>query len=187
MLLTVKGDEMRTSGWMHSPLHMLKYKGIYMVTGATYLKEHYFRESSRTQFLHDTLIAMSTANGWELHAWAVFSNHYHFVAASPNDPSNLSKWIAVLHHTTATYVNALDNTLNRKVWFQYWDTRLTIQSSYLARLNYVHRNAVKHKLVLEASDYPWCSASKFERDAPRSFVNSVYRFDYDKVKVFDEF
>jgi putative transposase len=44
-------------------------------------------------------------------------------------------------------VNGLDQSPERQVWYNYWDTLLTYQSSYLARLNYVHQNAVKHRLV----------------------------------------
>lgn len=117
----------------------------------------------------------------------MFSNHYHFVAKSPPVPSNLRTLIAKLHHDTAVKINELDNTLNRKVWYQYWDSKITIHTSYLARLNYVHQNPVKHGIVLKASYYPWCSAGQFELLANRSFVKSVYSFDYSKVKVFDEF
>ncbi len=158
-----------------------------MVTAGTYLKDHYFRNEERLQLLHDMLLNLATTSGWELHAWAVFSNHYHFVARSPSDPSSLSGWLAKLHQNTASYVNRLVNATGRQVWFQYWDSRITIHTSYLARLNYVHRNAVKHGLVTDASHYRWCSASRFQAAAAKSFVKSVYSFDYSKVKVFDEF
>lgn len=124
---------------------------------------------------------------WELHAWAVFSNHYHFIAQSPPTPENLSKWLARLHQLTASEINKLDDAPNRKVWFQYWESRITIHTSYMARLNYVHQNPVKHGLVEQASQYPWCSAAQFETNAPRSLVKSIYSFDANKVKVFDEF
>jgi putative transposase len=158
-----------------------------MVTGATYLKAHYFRDEERLQLLHDMLLDLAATSGWELHAWAVFSNHYHFVARSPSDPSNLAIWLAKLHQNTASYVNKLDDTIGRQVWFQFWDSQITIHTSYLARLNYVHRNAVKHGLVADASHYRWCSASSFEASAAKSFVKSVYSFDYSKVNVLDEF
>jgi len=31
----------------------------------------------------------------------------------------------------------------RTVWFQFWDTKLTYERSYLARLNYVHQKTPK--------------------------------------------
>jgi putative transposase len=52
-----------------------------------------------------------------------------------------------LHFETACHVNRLDQRTDRNVWFNYGETRLTYEKSYLARLSYVHRNAVKHRLV----------------------------------------
>lgn len=158
-----------------------------MVTAGTYLKTHYFKSEEALTFLHDTLLDLSRSFGWELHAWAVFSNHYHFIARSPSDPSTLRVWLAKLHQSTSSMTNLCDKSLNRKIWYQFWDTQITNQTSYLARLNYVHKNPVKHGLVSDAAEYRWCSAYQFETQASRSYVKSVYSFDYSKVKVFDEF
>jgi len=61
------------------------------------------------------------------------------------------------------------------------------EKSYLARLNYVHQNAVKHGLVSVANQYPWCSAAWFERTATRAQVRTIYSFKTDRVTVQDEF
>jgi hypothetical protein len=39
------------------------------------------------------------------------------------------------------------------VWFQSWDTQLTNEGSWLARLKYTHENAVHHGLVPQATHY----------------------------------
>ena len=173
--------------WPHAPPHILENSGIYMVTCGTYLKAHHFQSEERLKLLHDTLLAMAKEAGWIFHAWAVFSNHYHFIAESPKDPKNLPQWLGRLHHATAMKVNQQDNAPSRQVWYQYWDRLITIHTSYLARLHYVHQNPVKHGIVLEASQYPWCSAGSFEMHAARSFVKSVYSFKLDKLKIYDEF
>ena len=95
--------------------------------------------------------------------------------------------LGVLHTKTARWLNRLEGTPNRHVWHNYWETRLTYQKSYLARLNYVHQNAARHSLVLLASQYPWCSAAWFERTASPAQVKSIYRFKIDTVHVLDEF
>jgi putative transposase len=140
--------------------------------------------------LHRGLLTVAQDFGWQLEAWAVFSNHYHFVAHSPPDApdaSNLSDMLSVLHVKTAGWVNRLDRTPGRQVWFNFRETRLTYQKSYLARLNYVHQNAVKHGLVAVANQYPWCSAAWFERVASTAMVESIYRFKMDEVRVSDDF
>jgi putative transposase len=51
----------------------------------------------------------------------------------------------------------------------------------------VHQNAVKHKLVPVANQYPWCSAAWFESTASPAVVESLYRFKTDALSVDDEF
>ena len=73
------------------------------------------------------------------------------------------------------------------MWFNFWETRLTHQRSYLARLINVHQNAVKHGLVRVACQYLWCSAAWFERTAAAAKVKSIYRFKTDKISVAEEY
>lgn len=150
---------MQANDWPHAPPHRLMQPGTYMITAATYNKIHHFNSFDRLKFLHDTLLKLANEYQWNLSAWAVFSNHYHFIGKSPDNASNLKSFLAQLHISTAKYVNCLDEIPQRKVWHQYWDTNLSYQYSYLARLNYVNQNPVKHGLVTNAADYQWCSAS----------------------------
>jgi putative transposase len=72
--------------------------------------------------------------GWAIEAWAIFANHYHFVAHSPAEGSaqNLSQMLGILHKRAATWVNRLDGEPGRKVWHNFRETRLTYQKSYSA-------------------------------------------------------
>ena len=138
--------------------------------------------------LHRGLLTVASDFGWRFEAWAVFSNHYHFVAHSPPEGAqNLSRMLGKLHEKLAKWVNKLDTTPGRHVWFNFRETRLTYEKSYLARLNYTHRNAVKHKLVPVANQYPWCSAAWFERTASPAQVKTIYGFNTDKLEVYDEY
>ena len=125
--------------------------------------------------------------GWQLEACAVFANHYHIVARGNPDSRNLGEFLHDLHGVSSRELNKRDGVQGRQVWFNFRDTRLTIQHSYLARLNYVHQNAVKHKLVAVANQYPWCSAAWFERVASPAQVKTIYGFKTDRVKVEDDF
>lgn len=92
----------------------------------------------------------------------MFSNHYHFIGHSPagaTGAESLSQMLGVLHAKTSGWVNRLDKTPGRQVWHSFRDSHLTYQKSYLARLNYVHQNAVKHGLAPVANQYPWCCAA----------------------------
>jgi putative transposase len=108
--------------------HQLSESGAYFVTAGTYLKAHHFRTPQRLDVLQCGLLTVARDFSWELEAWAVFSNHYHFIAHSHSDlrdANNLSQMLAVLHTRTAGWINRLDKTPGRKVWHNFWNTRLT--------------------------------------------------------------
>ncbi len=173
--------------WPHAPCHRISGTGTYIVTGSTLHKEHLFRHPERLDLLQAALLSVAEDFGWQLEAWAVFSNHYHFVAHSQPDSRELKDLLSVFHTRTASTINRIDQQAGRNVWFNYWDTKLTFERSYLARLNYVHQNPVRHGLVSVANEYPWCSASWFERTARRSQVQTIYSFKIDRVNVRDDF
>ena len=171
----------------HAPTHRLASSGTYFITASTYQKLHHLQGAARLQVLHRGLLKVAARFGWRLEAWAVFSNHYHFVGHALQDSATLKPFLTHLHADTAREVNLRDNEPERQVWFNYWETELTFEKSYLARCNYVHQNAVHHKLVPVANQYPWCSAAWFERTASAAMVKSIYRFKIDRLQVFDEF
>lgn len=174
-------------GWPHAPAHQFEEAGTYMVTASTYKKSHHFSTRARLERLQSLLFGLADQYGWRLQAWAVFSNHYHFVADSTDDSASLRALIRDLHSITAHEVNRVDEAKGRKVWFQYWDSQITYESSYLARLNYVHQNPVRHGLVPVANLYPFCSASWFERLARPAFAKTVLGLKTERVKVPDDF
>ena len=172
--------------WPHSPPHRTIEPGTYMVTAGTYGKIRHFSEPERLNVLVSKLMEYAERYDWHLQAWAALSNHYHFIGFS-SDPVNLKDFICSLHTETARYVNDLDKTTNRRVWFQYWDSHISYRKSYYARLKYVHNNPVHHGLVPVAENYPWCSAGWFKVNAEPVFKKTVESFKTDTLNVFDDF
>ncbi len=173
--------------WAHAPIHKLNEKGIYMVTCGTFHKKHFFHTPERLNLMHSFFFEMCDKYQWSPQAWAFLSNHYHFLAKSPEDPTTLKSLIAEFHQKLSHIINCMDNTTGRKVWFQYWDKHITYHKSYLARLNYIMQNPVHHRLVLNASDYVWCSAEWFEKKSEQSFKHTVQSFKIDKLNEYDDF
>jgi len=173
--------------WPHAPVHRLSEHGTYIVTAGTMYKQHFFQSEERLTYLENRLLTLAKEYGWQLEAWAVFSNHYHFIAQALPGCRPLRDMLKHLHGETSTEINRLDKESDREVWFNFWDTQLTYEKSYLARLNYVHHNAVKHGLVRVANQYRWCSAAWFERTATPAQVQTIYSFKTDKVRLHDDF
>jgi putative transposase len=173
--------------WPDSPIHRLAAPGAYIVTGATYLKEPTFAGAQPLEYLCDLLLDLADKYRWQVQAWAVFPSHYHFIALSPAEAGTLTTSTRHLHSLSTIQANRWDGTRRRTVWFQYWETNLTCPESYFARLSYVHRNAVHHRVVREASLYPWCSAGWLQRRATNSFYKRIMQMNIDRVNVQDEF
>lgn len=173
--------------WPHAPPHRLLEKGTYIVTCGTHQKQHILNTSQKLTLVRDLLFELANKYDWQLQAWAILSNHYHFVAGSPDDTTTLKKMLSTLHTLSARDINRIDNTQGRKVWYNYYDSRITYEKSWLARLKYVHHNPVHHGVVENAELYEWCSAAWFARESPNAFVKTVNSFKIDQVKVYDDF
>jgi len=153
-----------------------------MVTAGTYGKEHHFVGSDRLGYLHDLLLGTVAEFQWQLEAWAVFPNHYHFLAEAPREGSDsLRTLLRKLHSVSAKWVNAQDGTARRKVWHNFMESHIVTEKSHLARLHYVHANAVHHQLARVAHQYPWCSAAWFERHSTPARIKTVYGFPIDRL------
>ena len=171
----------------HNPPHLFRPRAIYMVTGAILWKRHLLDRDEKKQHFCETLFERATLLGWEIEAWAVLSNHYHFVAQAPEEATTLKSLIQAVHSISSKYVNRLDGTPGRRVWYNYWDTCITHETSYLARLHYVHLNAMKHGVVDRAEDYPFCSYRWFIENAERDFCHRVLAQPCDFLHVKDDF
>ena len=173
--------------WPHAPVHKMSENGVYIVTAGTLDKRHFFNSDEKLSLLESKLLELANRHQWQIEAWAVFLNHYHYVTRGCPASGPLRKYITHLHADTARAVNRLDQIEGRKVWFNFWDTKLTFGTSYLARLNYVHQNAVKHGVVRVANQYRWCSAAWFERVVTPAMVQTIYSFRTEEVQVHDDF
>ncbi|MCB1051072.1 MAG: transposase [Acidobacteria bacterium] len=172
--------------WVHRTPHWVEGFSYVIVTGATYQKQHFLRGSDALQFWTNRFLETAEEYEFEIHAWIVFSNHYHFIARAGRDP-NVSKWLKKLHQNTSKWLNQRDDTVGRKVWYQFWDSEIRTSGSYLARMHYVLWNAVHHGLVLHPMDYPWSSYRQWEASVSRVQFDQVSRMRSDRVAVKDDF
>lgn len=137
----------------------------------------------------DTVLTLARDYRVAVQAWAFLPNHYHavvsFVDVAPG--VTIRRWIRHVHREIGLRLNAADQTPGRRVMYQYWDTCLTHQNSWLARLNHVNQIPVKHGTASLAKEYPWCSAAWFEMTARPAFAKTVASFKTDRVNVPDDF
>jgi putative transposase len=171
----------------HKPPHLFISGAVYMVTGATLFKTPILRTDKHKLLFCNTLFERAETCGWELHAWAILDNHYHFVAQSPANAQSLVRFIRELHSITAIAFNHLDGVAGRRVWYNYWNSCITYETSYLARLHYVHQNPVKHGVIARAEDYPYCSYRWFIANGEPELQRKVFEQPVDRIRVEDDF
>ena len=158
-----------------------------MVTAGTLNKLPLLTTDDHRDLAQSVLFRAAQEYGWQLQAWAIMPNHYHLVAFAQDDARGIRTFVQRLHSQTSREVNRMDRVAGRQVWFEYWDTKLTFERSYHARLNYVHSNPVKHGYVKDATAYRWCSASWFAFHSEPVFYRKVLSFKCDNVHVRDDF
>jgi len=173
--------------WPHAPPHYFTPGGTYIITAATLHRKRLFDSDLKLDLFRNIILELARTYELTLQAWAFLSNHYHLVASFKNTTATHRDFVRHLHRELTMRLNRVDATLGRRVMYEFWDTRLRFEKSWLARLNYVHQNPVKHRLVSLASQYRWCSAGWFETNARSGFVKSVYSFKTDGIKLPDDF
>ncbi len=175
------------TSWHHAPLHIFQPGSIYMITGGTLGRRHLFRGRERLRLLESVFFDVITCRDWELRAWALFSNHYHFVGRAPEKDGDIGLLMKHFHSEASKELNRMDAIAGRKVMYQYWDKCLTFEKSYYARRNYVMHNPVRHGLVSVAEDYPFCSAGWFRNNFQNAFRSKVGSFKHDRLNEKDDF
>ncbi len=182
-------DESRsgTRNWPHAPPHRLQQAGVYMVTARAHGGKHLLADDQMKDWFQSTLFSVMNQAGWTLEAWAILSNHYHLVAHSPaGNAEGLSSAVQKLHSLTTKELNRRERLPGRsRLWQNFRETHLTYHRSYLARLNYVHQNAVHHGLVRMGSLWKWCSAAAFKAEASPAWVKTISQFRFDEIAADD--
>ena len=165
---------------------MFAEEGAFIITAAAKHKVHVFDCNHLLEFLTATLLEETHKDGWELHAWAVLSNHYHFVGRC-SDPIKMPATIRKIHSITAIEANKYSGKPGREVWYQYWDSAITFERSWLARIKYVSENPVKHGVAKRAVDYPYCSAAWMACRFESEFAKSIDSFDTGLLEIADAY
>ncbi len=176
--------------WPHAPPHRLGIAGVYFLTARAAQQRHLLDSNEMKDWFQDCIFSLCEEFGWKLEAWAVLSNHYHLIAHSPlqseGAAGTLRKMVQKLHSLTTKELNRRQNLPGRsRLWQNYRETHLTHQRSYLARLHYVHQNAVHHGLVRVGSDWKWCSAHAFKQAVSPAWLKTITSFKFDEIAAKD--
>jgi putative transposase len=168
----------------HNPPHLFLPNGIYFITGATLHKIHYLKTDAAKEQTYNYMQKSFSHYGWHIHDWVILDNHYHIMAAAPQDAASLPHVINNFHRFSGLWIKKhLDLIGEDKIWHNYWDTCVDYEASYYARIHYLWFNSVKHGYVDDPKKWRFGScASRHEKE-----IEPVIQYPIDKLKIQDDF
>jgi putative transposase len=147
----------------HSPPH-LEYHGNqrFILTAACFEHRHIIGKSTERMAQFESELLKSCKNfGAKIFAWCILPNHYHIILQTDKIRELQKKVLGQLHGRTSYRWNSGDDLRGRKVWFRSVERPLKSKRHFLASVNYVHHNPVKHGFVAKWTDWPFSSARNF--------------------------
>ncbi len=128
------------------PPHIYAENAWYFITASTIRHRRLFDSDAKRALLRDHLQACTKSCGVSLFAWVILADHYHLLMRV-GETALLYAFIRVLHSKSAQFLNKLDGTRGRNVWYQYWDRFARNGREFWSYFNYIHINPLKHGYV----------------------------------------
>ncbi len=175
--------------YAHNPPHLFIDGCKYFITASTYLKKPFLKSPQAKSRLLESIVKGCAKYAWILEDWVILDNHYHLMLQAPIENTQLSKMMSEIHRFTALWIrkNISEVKLSKRVFWNYWDSCITFEKSYLARLNYIYFNPVKHEYVDTPEKYPFGSYyHRFESE--KEHLRHLQRnFPCDRIDVDDDY
>ena len=191
--------------YRHNPPHLFKDDVKYFITASTYKKlPHLNANAAKEKLLQSLYLAFDKYN-WEIEDWVILNNHYHLMTNATDTPSVLPAVMREAHRFTALWIkkHISDNSHQTyrqeeiqgetyrekpsKIFYNYWDTCITYERSYLTRLTYLWLNPVKHGIVEKAEDWKYGSYYYRYRKDIETVTRLIKEYPSNRVNVKDDF
>jgi putative transposase len=143
------------------PKHLdLKEEAIYFITTHTKDFRPIFRDQRLAQIFFQKFNEYQKALKLEIYGYSLLPNHLHFLIKA-NSKNHLSYILFRLKGGTSRAINQLLRKKGNLWQDRYYDHVIRNENDFENHLNYIHYNAVKHKLVKRPEDWPWSSYKEF--------------------------
>jgi len=160
----------------HRPPHVYLDNMRYFITAGTFGKKCLWNNKAKLNRLAFLLCEISGRYNINLYAWVILPNHYHLLLKTSHG-EDLVKFFRKLHSDSANYLNRLENTSSRRVWYQYWDRCIRNEKDFWVRFNYIHQNAVKHGLAEKMGCYEFSTYKKYlEKNGTEWMMNCFEQY-----------
>jgi putative transposase len=165
----------------HNPPHLFRAGATYFVTASTLAHHALMGDPRRRQECFESWRFAADRSHWSMVAWVILTDHYHLLLVAPEESGDIARLAGSVHQHTSREWNREDRARGRQVWWNFWDTCITYERSFYARINYIHWNPVKHGLVDRPEDYPFSSYRTFLEDSESLLLFWEAEYPFDRI------
>ncbi|CCJ34514.1 transposase [Caloramator australicus] len=173
---------------MPRPPRIIYSGAIYHIYQRGNNKEDIFKEEEYKKFFLKQLKNLNIRFDFNILAYAIMSNHYHFLIKTGDTP--ISDIIFNLNNIYAKYYN---EKLNRSghVFESRFNSKVVLDDAYLiCLLRYIHRNPVRANIVKSVDEYRWTSHYFYKNNInnfvyPSFILNILSNNLKDSLKIYN--
>jgi len=143
---------------MATPKHRTAPGSSYFVTTKCWEGRTIFRVTENAEILLKTVFDYRDSGVFSLHSFVIMPDHIH-VLITPSASSSLEKGVQLIKGGSSHRIHKVRGH-KMEIWqvgFHDWTIRDA--ADWLAKVEYIHMNPVRAKLVERAQDWPYSSAS----------------------------
>jgi putative transposase len=125
-----------------------------------------------------------SAHPFIIHGWVVLPDHMHCVISLPQGDADFARRIRLIKGEFSKALPASEwrspvrvRRGERGVWQRrYWEHLIRDEADFIAHMDYVHINPVKHGLVERVADWPYSTFHRLVNDGvyPLDWAGSVH-------------
>ncbi|MBC8479133.1 MAG: transposase [FCB group bacterium] len=180
--------------YKHNPPHLFIPEAKYIISASTYKRIPLLRDDRAKDRLLDSLSIEFPKYEWTIEDWVILDDHYHLMADAPMNAGSLADIMREVHRFTALWINKnvrpepVDFGRNaRRVFQNYWDTCITYERSYFARINYIWFNPVKHGYVESPEEWKYGSYFYRFKDEYAEMQKQIKKYPFNSIRVKGDF
>ena len=149
---------------------LISNQGAYHVYNRAELGQPIFETDAAKQVLMETVLAVAHRFAWQLHAYAIMTNHFHLVVTTPR--GNLSEGMHALQSAFANKHKAFRGSVGHVFQSRFGCAHYPAGPLTARKIDYVHLNPVRAGILSldDLGDYRWTSYRLIRRPHQRGIV-----------------
>jgi REP element-mobilizing transposase RayT len=149
---------------------LISNQGVYHVYNRAELGQPIFETDAAKQVMMEVVLAVAHRFAWQLHAYAIMTNHFHLVVTTPR--GNLSEGMHALQSAFANKHKTFRGSVGHVFQSRFGCAHYPAGALTAGKIDYVHLNPVRAGIVSleELGDYRWTSYRLIRRPHQRGIV-----------------